>query len=193
MKKLAVILGIAILSLSASSMRADGTNTTVFGTLTFASYGSANWFDPATGGVNPYVPSSGYGNSTGPNVVIGPGTEFAFLSQYDLYTADFTGNTLTITDLCKSAGCSDATWAMTFTDPAFLGFTSVSNSLGLQSSSFAGNMLTVNFNGAVYNKGYSGGTAVFDYTSPVPEPESIALLATGFLGIAGMIRRRYTA
>lgn len=199
MKKLAIFLAIAILSLSASQMRADGIGTTVSGTLALSSpYNGVNWFDPTQG----FVPA-GYGNSLpgSASVIIGAGTEFGFQGN-DIYSADFTGNTLTISDYCRQSGCGLSAWVMTFTDPAFLGFTQLSNSLATYSGpgsgySFSGNTLTVTFNPmqnkAGYNPGSTLGTDVFDYATPTPEPASIALFATGVLGMAGMIRRRFTA
>src|ERR1700712_3081174 len=101
MKRLAAILALVILGISAGTMHADGIGVPVSGTLTFSNSGSTNFFNSANG----FVPA-GYGNSTtNGTVVIGAGTEFGFSNGNELITASFTGDTFSLTDNCVIAGC----------------------------------------------------------------------------------------
>ena len=182
MKKIATLFAIAVLCLSASTLRADAIGTPVTGTLNFTGFGTTNYWDPAHGFVPP-----GYGNSGGSvTVPIGPGIEFGYNDTANLDTADFTGTTLTVSDE-SFIGDSNG-WVMTFTDPAFIGFTEIDNGLGL-SYGFSGHTLTLTF-----PTGNIKGTEVstFDFTSasPIPEPGTLALMATGLLGAAGLIHRK---
>lgn len=186
MKKVCSLLAIAVLCLSAGSLWADGIGTDVTGSLTFNG-SSTNYFDAANGFVPP-----GYGNSSGSTTVtIGSGIEFGFSDSVNLNTADFTGSTLTITNEVLSPNIAGLL-QMIFTDSAFTGFTLASNDLGL-TYSFTGNTLTIDRAEGEYSGVHS---TVFNYTtaaSPVPEPSTIVLLATGLLGAAGAVRRRLSA
>jgi hypothetical protein len=199
MKKLAAIFAVIFLSLSASSARADGIGLTVSGSLTLLPGGTTNYFDSANGAV-----PAGYGNSTtNGNVVIGSGIEFAATNGADLFTANFTGTTLTITDTCVGAGCGTTPFFVQFYSPFITGYTidsySFPNSVadyGL-SSTFGGNAGMFTYLGG---SGFTGGTAVFDYTSvsptstsAVPEPGTLGLMATGLVGAAGFLRRKFLA
>ncbi len=188
MKKLLAVLAVAVTSFSATSLRADLLGTNVNGTLTFSG-GSTNYFDPANG----FVPT-GAGNSVSPNgVVIGPGVEFSFNDTINRDVANFTGTGLTVRDACLgSFDCAgNNTFQMTFTDTSFGAVTLLTNDLGITFST-AGDVITVNFpGGAVAN---SNATATFRIaTAQTPEPGTMGLVATGVLGAAGAIRRRFLA
>ncbi len=203
MKKLAAIFGVIFLSLSASSARADGIGLTVPGSLTLVP-GGTNYFDSANLAVPP-----GYGNSTtNGNVVIGSGIEFAATNGVELFTADFTGTTLTITDTCLGAGCGSTPFVVEFYSPFITGYTIDSfnypdSVVGYGfSNTFGGNAGQFTYLGLVAGSksDFTGGTAVFDYTSvaptstsAVPEPGTMGLMATGLVGAAGFIRRKFKA
>lgn len=184
MTRLVGSLGMLLLLTSATILRADGVGTKVTGSLTFSGFGTTNYFDAANGFVPP-----GYGNSGGlTTVTIGPGVEFGFEDDANLDTADFDGSTLVITDVSLVGGSNS--FEMRFTDPAFLSFALLNDTLGI-TYSFTGNTLIVDF--ASQNiKG--SGSAVFSYTSPttgpVPEPGTLQLFGTGLLGAACFLRRK---
>lgn len=175
-----VAAGLLTASLAA---HADGTGTSVTGGLFFAG-GTTNYFDPANG----FVPA-GFGNSAGTTTTIGPGVEFGFMDTVNTDTADFTGSTLTVNDVDLSTA---APFEMTFTDAAFTGFTQTGGAAAGYSFSFSGDTLDVFYAGSATPGTFTGN---FDYstatpTSATPEPSSIALLGSGALGLAGVIRRR---
>lgn len=176
--KLLVAAAMFAASLSAY---ADGLGTSVTGVLHFQGL-SANYFDPANGIVPP-----GYGNSSGPTVVIGPGIEFGISDPGNTDTADFTGSTLLITDVIHTAA---APFEMDFTDSAFTGFTQLTNTSGF-TYSFSGTTLKVFYAGSL-NSGLA--TTSFSYTTSnaavTPELSTIALLGSGLLGVAGIVKRR---
>jgi PEP-CTERM motif len=187
MKRLAGCLGIVVLWASTSFLFADGVGTNVTGSLTFFGFGTTNYFDSANG----FVPA-GYKNSNGLTTVsIGPGVEFGFQDVSNLDTADFDGTTLVVTDTSNAGGSNS--FEMKFTDPAFLGFALMSDTLGI-SYVFSGTTLTIDF--ANHNiKG--SGSAIFSYTSTggqggtVPEPGTFALLGTGLLSAGCLLRHRF--
>ena len=190
MKKALAVFAVAALSFSASSLRADLLGTKVNGTLNFNG-GTTNYFDPANG----FVPA-GYGNSTSPNnVVIGPGVEFGFKDGINRDIANFSANQLVVRDVCLLGGdCTiNAPFKMTFTDTAFTSASLLSNDLNV-TFSFAGDVLTVNYPG--FFVADDNATAVFSIGTggaPTPEPGTMGLVATGILGAAGAIRRRFIA
>lgn len=191
MNKLAVLLAAAVLSFSAVSSRADLIGTNVTGSLTIAGSGSTNFFNPSNG----FVPA-GYKNDAGTTVTIGSGPEFGYafstFIEGVLKTVNFTGNTLTVTDTCETAGfnfCYLPSYQLKFTDLAFAGVTTVTNNLGL-TESFTGDTITLNFNAGTLSGTPVSSTYLISSTAPTPEPGSIVLMATGLLGAAGAIRRK---
>jgi len=177
----------SVFFISATSLRADLLGTTVNGSLTFNG-GSVNYFDAANG----FVPAR-FGNSTSPNnVTIGSGVEFGFNDGVNRDIANFGANTLLVRDVCLLSGvCGSAPFLMRFTDLAFASASLTSNELGINFS-FSGNVLTINFPGGVVPD--SNATATFLIgAAQTPEPGTMALVATGVLGAAGVLRRRLVA
>jgi hypothetical protein len=187
MKRILSILAVGVLFLSAHTVLADGIGTSVTGSLAFNGF-PINFFDPA----NDSVPN-GFGNHAGTKVTIGSETEFGYRDAANFDTANFTGSTLTLSD--TGFGEGQASFEMKFTDPDFKSFSLISNGLGLDFS-FAGDTLTIDFAGGDF---MGQETTVLAYatnqnqTGVTPEPATLALLGTGMLAAAGVVRKRLFA
>jgi hypothetical protein len=187
MKRILSIFAVGVLSLSAHTVLADGIGTSVTGSLAFSGM-PINFFDAANGGV-----PNGFGNHAGTKVAIGSETEFGYSDAANLDTANFTGSTLTLTDTGFRDG--QAPFEMKFIDTDFKDFSLISNGLGVNFS-FAGDTLTVKFAGGDFT---GKETTVLSYTpnqtqtGVTPEPATLALLGTGMLAAAGVVRKRLFA
>jgi hypothetical protein len=182
MRKFAAVLGIAILSISTGTMRADGIGLTVSGALTLYSAGQpplqpsgTNYLNSAFGQVPP-----GYGNSnTDGTAVIGSGIEFGVTDGPDLLTVDYTGSTVTVTDTCLSSGCGTTPFTLAGYSPDITGYTVVSDNfpnlvLGNGDTGYCpGNAGALTFLGA---SDFTGGSITFDYTSIAPSTSETPLI-----------------
>jgi len=176
MKKFAIVLTVAILSMSTDKVWADGIGLTLSGALTLFNPGNiplqptgVNFLDSSTGAVPP-----GFGNSnTNGTAVIGSGVEFGATNGSDFLTIDFTGTTATLTDTCLNSGCGNTAITIAMYSPYITGYTPVSNSLPNTVYSygntfyFPGDAGALTFFGA---PGFTGGSITFDYTSITPPP-----------------------
>jgi len=175
-----LVLFLALLTV-APLASADGlTGTTVVGQLYFDG-DPHNYFDPANG----FVPS-GFQNHAGPTVIINGNPTFGFNDSHNFDQANFTDNTLTISDQNQPlAGALN--WEMIFTDSAFSSVSKVSDTFvnGGLSYNLVGEVLTVTWAGNELSSGWNY-NAVFDITTtPVPEPSNLLLLGAGLLGLIG--------
>jgi len=92
---------------------------------------------------------------------------------------------------------SDPVGILYLLDGQFVGVDSLTYTPG-DPPSFEGSLtITGLFNDVLFDTGGSSSDYALDNLSavvaPVPEPSSIALLATGMLGFAGLVRRRFKA
>jgi PEP-CTERM motif len=182
MKKILSIFAVGVLSLSAHTVLADGIGSSVTGSLLFGSF-PINFFDPAAGSV-----PSRFGNHKSSKVTIGSGVEFGYEDSANLDTVDITGSTLTLSDTGFGAGQSP--FVIKLADADFSKFSMISNGLGVNFS-FAGDTLTIKFPGGDF---MGKKTTVLSYaptqTGVTPEPETLALLGTGMLAAAVVVRKR---
>jgi hypothetical protein len=176
------------LSVSTVPALADLTGTTVTGGLFFGG-GSANYFDPAYG----FVPA-GYGNVASIAVTVGAGIEFAYNDGANFDTADFTGSSLTVTDV-DTLGANF--FEMIFIDPALTRVTQTSGSADGFTFFFSGDELDIFYPGSFDSGTFAATFSLGSSSSPpppppssTPEPSSLALLGTGAFAVASVLRRR---
>lgn len=185
MKKMMSIAAASLIATALTALPASAgmLGTQVTGNVQFGGNTSGpNYFDAGLG----LVPQ-GCQNSAPNTVTVGiadPQLEFCIADMYNVDTVDFTANGLTITDHVL---INAASWEMTFAlDPIVTGVTLL-NPQSLFRYSYAGNLLTVNFDGAsapaVYTVNFSIATA------DVPEPGSVALFLAAF-GMLALARAR---
>lgn len=173
-RSLALAAGLMSVNLLA---HAEGIGTSVTGSV-FYGDNPVNYFDPANGG------SAAYGNSAGSTVTIGPGIEFGYSDYFNTDTANFTGSTLSISDVDRGTALP---FEMIFTDSAFTGFSEISGTAQGYTFTFSGDTLDV-FYAGISNPGTFDSNFSYATTAATPEPSSIALFGSGLIG--GIVRRR---
>jgi hypothetical protein len=160
--------------------------TTITGSLQFGS-GSPNFYDQANG----FVPG-GFGNTGGTAVAIGAGTEFGFMDGANFDTANFTENSLVLTDVV-SGGATNWTQIFTANSAGFF------NSIALGDNNFSGltygvanDTLTVNWVGTEQRQATYAANFTFG-GGAVPEPATWAMMILGFGLVGGAMRSRRSA
>ena len=108
---------------------------------------------------------------------------------------------LNVTDVCAHADVNAASapcqaLAFSFTD-ASLGNAVKIAALGTVGVNLSGNVADINFGASIGGGsaeiGFPGGGDGGGGNSPVPEPGTLSLMATGLLSAAGIVRKRYLA
>jgi len=98
---------------------------------------------------------------------------------------------LNVTDVCAQvtiAGPAIACPGLAFSFTDVNGWNgSIVSALGLAGANVYGDVADISFGASV-----GAGSATVDF-APTPEPESLALLATGLIGVAGVVRRKVSA
>ncbi len=136
MLKRIAALCLAASAFIAGSAKADLIGTSVTGSLQFGGVGP-NYLDPANG----FVPVGPENKTLGTTVPINtPQVEFGFQDGINHDTADFTGTTLTFTDVATGGG--SAAQHYVFTDAAFAGLTLTELSDNFGGSGSAGGSLS---------------------------------------------------
>ena len=195
--RVAVLTAVIALAASMPGRANYLTGTQISGSIQFGS-NTTNYYNPANG----WVPT-GYVNTTqGATVTIDPNaTEFGFADWWNTDTADFTDNTLTISDTVLSSSASS--WTQTFTDVAFQtgAITTLSDNFGFGGLSVNLNTtlgtLTISWagtGGALVNTSYTAKYSIVDPplapSAALPESSTSVLLLLG-LGAVAMIGRRF--
>jgi hypothetical protein len=175
----------------AGRAREDLLGTSVTGQLTFNG-GPTNYFDPANGFV-----LAGSLNTAGTTVTVqNPAVEFGFADLANTDTANFTGTTLTVTDVVAgTTGSPIAPFTMTFTDAAFAGLplSVISDTFSTAlTASLVGTTLTITAPSEAIVPGSTYSLSLNISSTPVPEPSSLALLGAPVAAWAGRrwLRRR---
>ena len=184
MKKLLVLMVTAVTVFSPVVAHADLVGTSVNGDFELNGVPATNLFDPGNG----LVPA-GFGNSSGLPVTIGAEIEFGVSDGIILYSFDFSGTGLSITNVSNG---TETGFVATFTDSGFSGLNLATvTALTGFSLGLSGSKLTVTFVGDTPEGTHSGAYSLTAPSpGPVPEPGTLALIGTGVLGAAGAIRRR---
>lgn len=176
MKNTSILIAVLLSVFALPGRSASLGGTSVTGSLTFSGDPS-NYFDPGYG----FVPPGDLNNSGTTVTISDSAVEFGYDDGVsNAYSADFTGNGLTITDVAEGTELNLA-FTMTFVDPAFanLSLVPVMTSSLIGTYSLSGDVITLTSPGGNVTDGEIL-TSTFAIGS-VPEPSSISYLFVSLL------------